>query len=107
MCPDISLEPEKRVPGNIPTDSATHYPETKTHSLAARCGEGFISTLLPNERKPMKKNETVDQQELESINNEQFNSFDPEDTSWIVGGGPKCEITCTEDGCKITCEWTF
>ena len=27
MCIDISLEPEKMRPGNIPTDSATLYPE--------------------------------------------------------------------------------
>ena len=34
----------------------------------------------------MKQNETKDQNELESINGEMFQSFDPDDASWISGG---------------------
>jgi|SoiMethySBSTD1v2_1073268.scaffolds.fasta_scaffold1808306_1 hypothetical protein len=34
----------------------------------------------------MKQNETKDQNELESINGEMFQSFDPDDASWITGG---------------------
>jgi len=93
-----ALNQKKRAPGSIPADSATLYPEHKTQSFVAPCGEGFRSTLLSNERKPMKKNETVDQRELESINSELFDSFDPEDASWVVGGGFKCGIWVDPDG---------
>jgi hypothetical protein len=37
----------------------------------------------------MKQNETLDQKALESINDEIFHSFDPDDASWIIGGRPK------------------
>jgi hypothetical protein len=34
----------------------------------------------------MKENEISDRKELESINEEMFQSFDPDDASWITGG---------------------
>jgi len=34
----------------------------------------------------MKENETSDQKELECIYGEMFQSFDPDDASWINGG---------------------
>jgi len=34
----------------------------------------------------MNTNKALDQKELESINDEMFQSFDPEDASWITGG---------------------
>jgi hypothetical protein len=49
----------------------------------------------------MKKNETLDQKELESVNNsELFGSFDPDDASWIIGGKPKMTrlLTFSSDG---------
>jgi hypothetical protein len=35
----------------------------------------------------MKENKAVNREELESINSELFHSFDPEEASWIIGGG--------------------
>jgi hypothetical protein len=37
----------------------------------------------------MKENETVNSQELETINSELFHSFDPEEASWVIGGVSK------------------
>ena len=34
----------------------------------------------------MKENKISDQKKLENINSEMFQSFDPDDASWITGG---------------------
>jgi hypothetical protein len=39
-----------------------------------------------NEWGAMKEKEISDRKELESINDEMFHSFDPDDASWITGG---------------------
>jgi hypothetical protein len=48
----------------------------------------------------MKQNETSDQKALESINDEIFHSFDPDDASWIIGGRTKMTrlLTFSSDG---------
>jgi hypothetical protein len=38
---------------------------------------------------------TMDPQQLESINNELFNSFDPEQELWIIGGSTRQTICGT------------
>jgi hypothetical protein len=45
----------------------------------------------------MKENETLGQKKLESINDEVFQSFDPDDASWVIGGKIPYTSTYTFD----------
>ena len=45
----------------------------------------------------MNTNKALDQKELESVNDEMFQSFDPEDASWITGGKVTYSVSGTVD----------
>jgi hypothetical protein len=56
----------------------------------------------------MKKKDVIRGEELESINSGLFNSFDPEDESWIGGSGSKTVtswITYTPSGCDAAIDY--
>jgi hypothetical protein len=56
----------------------------------------------------MKENENVNRKELESIDSEIFHSFDPEEASWIIGGGVKVTGAVTfadVGGGAVTSDW--
>ena len=53
MCIDISLEPEKMRPGNIPADSATPYTSDRQISrLAVRVAGNFDPFVIGDSHKP-------------------------------------------------------
>lgn len=49
----------------------------------------------------MKEKQIINDVELESINSELFDSFDPEDESWIVGGSKTTSSYITYSPCCI------
>jgi hypothetical protein len=60
-----------------------------------------LSPTIACRKEIMKKNETSNQKELESVNNSKlFGSFDPADASWIIGGRLKITqlVTCLPNG---------